>query len=151
MQQNEQFQKLVIGLRVMFLVAVGAIAGVIYILPVKRTELGAQDVFYYLLLAVSLAELAVMVFMDRQAYRAATIGEQTQFSANLPKIRSMPIILFAQALSTAFYGLVYHLVGGSRVRSLSFLIFTFIGYFIFSIATVRYSALLAKGGQSLDS
>jgi hypothetical protein len=152
--QNEQFPKLVIALRVAYWFVVAGIVTVIYATPDKPSSagsIGTNDVFYYALLAVAAVDIAVAAFMDRMSYRAATSTQPTLVGANMPKPQVMPVILWAFGISTAVYGLVYRLIGGSTIRSLSFLIFTFIGYIIFSIATIRYAALLGRDVSSPDS
>jgi hypothetical protein len=154
MQQNEQFQKLVIALRVAYWFVVAGIVTVIYATPDRPLPAGAphaQDVFYFVLLTVSIADVAAAAFMDRLAYRAATSNEPPQTGSSMPKPKVMPVILWAFGISTAIYGLVYRLIGGSTTRSLSFLVFTFIGYIIFSLATIRYAALLGRDVSSPDS
>ena len=154
MRQDQQFQKLVIMLRVAYWFVVAAIVAVIYATPDKQPATGSAEwhnTFYYLLLAVCVGDVIVAVYTDRLCYRTATSNEPTPARANIPKPRIMPVLLFAFGISTAIYGLVYRLIGGSMSRSLSFLIFTFICYIIFSLATIRYAALFPTDGPSLDS
>ena len=154
MRQDQQFQTMVITLRVAYWFVVAAIVAVMYATPDRRPATGSAEwhnTFYYALLAVCVADVIVAVYMDRLCYRTATSNEPTQAGVNIPKPRVMPVVLFGFGISTAIYGLVYRLIGGSMSRSLSFLIFTFICYIIFSLATVRYAALLATDGPSPDS
>lgn len=152
MPQTEQFQKLVIALRVAYWFIVGTIIAVIYALPDKHLSLASaqsQSMFYYLLLLVAGSEIVAMLAMDTLAYRAATGVGSIPASVNVPTPRSMPTVLFAFGISTAIYALLFRFMGGSVSRSLSFLVFTFIAYIIFSIATVRYSALISRDQGSL--
>ena len=106
---------------------------VIYLVPVRSTG-HVDDLFYYLLVIVAFADLVAMVYMDQFVLRSSLRNPQ-----------SAPIILASFGGATAIYGIVYHFLGGSLVRSLSFVLISILGYVLFSILTVKYASLPSDG------
>lgn len=110
---------------------------VIYRLPpsqVKHTD----NLFYHLLLIVAFADLLAMVYMDRMIMKAHVNPQQGTFT---PNPQAAPIILASCGGATAIYGIVYHFLGGSLMRSLSFVLISILGYILFSILVVKYDSL----------
>lgn len=126
--------------RIVYWIILTASLPVIYLIPVRPQSNPNLNLFFSLLLYVSFIDLAMMKYVDYMIMKRA--AEQRR-RLNVPSPQAAPIVLAGIGASTAIYGILVHLLGGSTLRSLIFVCVSIIGYIEFTLLSAKYASLLS--------
>lgn len=149
--ENESFEKIHTKLLKLGLVIDIFLPLVIFFLSVYLRDRLIQvqtikdlDLLFYVLLAVSLSEVAAIFFIKRQfsaRYSRKNVGQGFSLAQETPasdirqsmeqNLLSFAMIIFALCFSPTIYGLIYYILGGTWERFALFVAITFLLFQLF--------------------